>query len=63
MKNIIPIIQVLVTKFQIGLVYPGIQACFWWRSDYQLNQNLNADCYSGYMMSPNPFRGNINNLN
>lgn len=29
---------------------------------YQLDQNLNADCYTGYMMSPDPFRGNINNL-
>ena len=29
---------------------------------YQLDQNLNADCYSGYMMSPDPFRGNVNNL-
>ncbi|MET4139969.1 SusD/RagB family nutrient-binding outer membrane lipoprotein [Pedobacter sp. UYP1] len=51
-------------KFQIGLVYPGIQASvFGGEGDYQLNQNLNADCYSGYMMSPNPFRGNISNLN
>ncbi len=51
-------------KFQIGLVYPGIQsAIFGEEGDYQLNQNLNADCYAGYMMSPNPFRGNINNLN
>lgn len=29
----------------------------------QLQQNLNADVYSGYMMSPNPFEGNINNTN
>jgi hypothetical protein len=29
---------------------------------YQLQQNLNADVYSGYMMSPTPFAGNINNL-
>ena len=51
-------------KFPIGLVFPGIQAAmFGGEGDYQLNQNLNADCYSGYMMSPNPFRGNINNLN
>ena len=28
---------------------------------YQLQQNLIADIYSGYMMSPNPFKGNINN--
>lgn len=29
----------------------------------QLQQNLNADVFSGYMMSPNPYEGNINNLN
>lgn len=30
---------------------------------YQLQQNLIADVYSGYMMSPDPFQGNINNTN
>lgn len=51
-------------QYHIGLVYPGIQsAIFGLEGDYQLTQNLNADCYAGYMMSPNPFRGNINNLN
>lgn len=29
----------------------------------QLQQNLNADIFSGYMMSPTPFEGNINNMN
>jgi len=29
----------------------------------QLQQNLNADVYSGYMMTPTPFEGNINNTN
>lgn len=29
----------------------------------QLQQNLNADIFSGYMMSPTPFEGNINNTN
>lgn len=28
---------------------------------YQLVQNLNGDIYSGYMMSPTPFRNNVNN--
>ncbi len=28
----------------------------------QLQQNLIADVYSGYMMPPTPFRGNINNM-
>ena len=31
-------------------------------NSYQLQQNLNADCYSGYFMSPNPFNGGQNNL-
>lgn len=30
---------------------------------YQLVQNLNGDIYSGYMMSPTPFRNNVNNTN
>ncbi len=29
----------------------------------QLQQNLIADVYSGYMMPPTPFRGNSNNMN
>jgi hypothetical protein len=46
----------------IGLYYPGIQQhIFGEEGDYQLTQNLNADSYSGYYMSPDPFRGNINN--
>jgi hypothetical protein len=50
-------------QFQVGLIYPAIQtAIFGEEGNYQLDQNLNADCYSGYMMSANPFRGNINNL-
>jgi len=32
-----------------------------WR--YQLQQNLNADLYSGFMMSPTPFNGGNNNTN
>ncbi|MDB5008760.1 MAG: hypothetical protein JWP45_3153 [Mucilaginibacter sp.] len=50
-------------QVQVGLIFPGIQtALFGEENNYQLDQNLNADCYSGYMMSPDPFRGNINNL-
>ncbi|HWZ03800.1 MAG TPA: RagB/SusD family nutrient uptake outer membrane protein [Mucilaginibacter sp.] len=46
----------------IGLYYPSIeQNIFGEEGDYQLCQNLNSDCYSGYYMSPDPFRGNINN--
>jgi hypothetical protein len=30
---------------------------------YQLQQNLIADVYSGYMMSPDPFQGGVNNTN
>lgn len=32
-------------------------------SNYQTAQNLNADGFSGYMMSPTPFNGGQNNLN
>jgi hypothetical protein len=30
---------------------------------YQLTQNLNADIYSGYMMTPSSFNNNVNNTN
>jgi len=30
---------------------------------FQVQQNLNADIFSGYMMTPTPFAGNVNNTN
>jgi len=54
--------QLLPDFNSIGLYYPGMQQnIFGEENDYQLCQNLNSDCYSGYYMSPDPFRGNINN--
>lgn len=51
------------SQFQIGSLFPPIEtSIFGEENAYQLDQNLNADCYSGYMMSPDPFRGNLNNL-
>ncbi|SFW86851.1 RagB/SusD family nutrient uptake outer membrane protein [Chitinophaga sancti] len=32
-------------------------------NSYQVQQNLNADIFSGYFMSPNPFNGGLNNSN
>lgn len=32
-------------------------------NSYQVQQNLNADLFSGYFMSPNPFNGGRNNTN
>lgn len=32
-------------------------------NSYQVQQNLNADMFSGYFMSPNPFNGGLNNTN
>ncbi len=29
---------------------------------FQIMQNLNADVFSGYMMTPTPFAGNVNNM-
>src|ERR1700722_6704122 len=31
--------------------------------NYQVQQNLNADIFSGYEMSSTPFDGNVNNTN
>ncbi len=54
--------QLLPDYNYLGLWFPGIQQnIFGEEGDYQLCQNLNSDCYSGYYMSPDPFRGNINN--
>ncbi|PUZ30354.1 Susd and RagB outer membrane lipoprotein [Chitinophaga costaii] len=52
----------------IGAAFPQIQSSIYYNYnnttwEYQLQQNLIADVYSGYMMSPDPFRGNISNLN
>lgn len=50
-------------EFPPASVFPSLEtAIFGEENAYQLDQNLNADCYSGYMMSPDPFRGNLNNL-
>jgi len=51
----------------IGGFFPQIQSAVYYNYnntvwEYQLQQNLIADVYSGYMMSPNPFRGNVSNL-
>ena len=53
----------LASAVQIAPLFPPIFASIYGEEgNYQLDQNLNADCYSGYMMSPDPFKGNINNL-
>jgi len=51
----------------IGGFYPQIQSSIYYNYnnttwEYQLQQNLIGDVYSGYMMSPNPFQGNVNNF-
>ncbi|NML41655.1 SusD/RagB family nutrient-binding outer membrane lipoprotein [Chitinophaga sp. G-6-1-13] len=51
----------------IGGFFPQIQSSIYFNfnnttADYQLQQNLIGDVYSGYMMPPNNFRGNINNM-
>jgi hypothetical protein len=51
----------------IGGFYPQIQSSIYYNFnnttwEYQLQQNLIGDIYSGYMMSANPFRSNSSNL-
>jgi hypothetical protein len=41
----------------IGPIEKGFLAGF------QISQNLSGDAYAGYMMSPTPFAGDLNNLN
>ncbi|NSL90477.1 SusD/RagB family nutrient-binding outer membrane lipoprotein [Chitinophaga solisilvae] len=60
--------DMLVPDFMyIGGFFPQIQSSIYFNfgnttGDYQLQQNLMGDVYSGYMMPPNNFRGNINNM-
>ena len=58
----------LIPDGNIGAFFPNIQAGILFtngvgRAPYQVAQNLNADCYSGYLMSNNPFNPDVNNLN
>jgi len=55
----------LLADNNVGAFFPNIQSGIFnnSRAQYQIIQNLNADCYSGYMMANNPFNPNVNNLN
>lgn len=49
----------------IGAYFPQIQQSIYYNLnagswEFQLMQNLTADVWSGYMMSANPFNGNVN---
>ncbi|MBV7533732.1 SusD/RagB family nutrient-binding outer membrane lipoprotein [Chitinophaga sp. sic0106] len=46
---------------QIILPLKNAQKAIQHSGNYQIQQNLNADIYSGYMMTPTPFNGNNNN--
>lgn len=49
----------------VGGYFPNMEKSVFHTDDYQyqLQQNLNGDIYSGYMMSGDPFQGGINNTN
>jgi hypothetical protein len=52
----------------LGLMFPQIQSSIYYNYnntdwEFQLQQNLGADVFSGYMMSPNPFSTGITNFN
>jgi len=54
----------LAADYNIGSFFNNIQASvFKDRGNYQITQNLNADCFAGYMMSADPFNPSVNNLN
>ncbi|HEY8938247.1 MAG TPA: RagB/SusD family nutrient uptake outer membrane protein [Cyclobacteriaceae bacterium] len=49
----------------VGLPFKQIQLSIYFNDpawNTQLQQNLIADVYSGYMMPPTPFAGNVNNM-
>lgn len=49
----------------VGGYFPAMEKSVFHTDDYQyqLQQNLNGDIYSGYMMSGDPFAGGVNNTN
>ena len=49
----------------VGGYFPNMEKSVFHTDDYQyqLQQNLNGDIFSGYMMSGDPFQGGINNTN
>lgn len=54
----------LTADYNIGAFFNNMQSSiFNTRPNYQIIQNLNADCFSGYMMSADPFNPSVNNLN
>lgn len=55
----------LLPDNNVGAFFPSLQVAIFnsTRQQYQIMQNLNADCYSGYMMSNNPFNPDVNNMN
>jgi hypothetical protein len=60
--------QLIPDRNYLGLLFPQIQSSVYFNYnntdwEFQLQQNLNADVFSGYMMSANPFAGGLNNLN
>jgi hypothetical protein len=54
----------LAADYNIGSFFNNMQSSiFNTRPNYQIIQNINADCFSGYMMSADPFNPSVNNLN
>ncbi|MFV0484315.1 MAG: SusD/RagB family nutrient-binding outer membrane lipoprotein [Bacteroidales bacterium] len=57
--------------YSMGGFFPQMQKMIYCNFDwgwginwpFQIMQNLNADIFSGYMMSPTAFNGNVNNTN
>lgn len=57
-----------VDYFYYGAHFPQMQQSIYHNEnnsawEFQLQQNLIGDVYSGYMMPPTPFAGNVNNMN
>lgn len=53
--------------FYYGAHFPQMQQSIYHNEnnsswEFQLQQNLIGDVYSGYLMPPTPFRGNVNNM-
>ncbi len=58
-NSIIDVNDLILTNLQTGQRNIYIFNPSW---QYQVQQNLNADMYCGYMMSPNPYLSNSNNM-
>ncbi|MDB4901983.1 MAG: SusD/RagB family nutrient-binding outer rane lipoprotein [Mucilaginibacter sp.] len=63
-QKAVPRAMLAIDGNEASVLLPGMMTNIIAQTDwvYQLQQNLGQDVYGGYLMSPTPFIGNVNNL-